>query len=125
MIMMGIATASAIADLVPCCSQAISRVILNRLFPANMSGLEHLKLRILRTRLMNGNGNFALSSPSTPLANAYRNEFFFLKLAIMPTLAFTSKTETLGSSYSHVLLILTKSSESTNQVVHELKFKIS
>ena len=34
-------------------------------------------------------------------------------------LAFACKTETLGSLYSHALLILTKSSKSKNQVVHE------
>ena len=39
------------------------------------------------------------------------------------TLAFACKTETLGSLYSHVLLILTKSSKSKNQVMHEQKFK--
>ena len=38
-------------------------------------------------------------------------------------LAFACKTETLGSLYSHALLILTKSSKSKNQVVHEQKFK--
>ena len=38
-----------------------------------------------------------------------------------PILAF--KTETSGSLYSHALLILTKSSKSINQVVHEQKFK--
>ena len=32
-------------------------------------------------------------------------------------------TETLGSLYSHALLILTESSKSKNQVVHEQKFK--
>ena len=32
-------------------------------------------------------------------------------------------TETLGSLYSHGLLILTKSSKSKNQVMHEQKFK--
>ena len=38
-------------------------------------------------------------------------------------LAFACKTKTLGSLYSHALLILTKSSKSKNQVVHEQKFK--
>ena len=38
-------------------------------------------------------------------------------------LAFACKTETLGSLYSHALLILTYISESKNQVVHEQKFK--
>ena len=38
-------------------------------------------------------------------------------------LAFVCKTETLGSLYSHALLILTKSSKSKHQVVHEQKFK--
>ena len=37
--------------------------------------------------------------------------------------AFACKTETLGSLYGHVLLILTKSSKSKNQLVHEQKFK--
>ena len=40
-------------------------------------------------------------------------------------LAFAYKTETLGSLFSHTLLILTKSSKSKNQVVHEQKFKDS
>ena len=34
-----------------------------------------------------------------------------------------SMTETLSSLYSHALLILTESSKSKNQVVHEQKFK--
>ena len=38
-------------------------------------------------------------------------------------LASACKTETLGSLYSHALLILTKSSKSKHQVVHEQKFK--
>ena len=38
-------------------------------------------------------------------------------------LALACKTETLSSLYSHVLLILTKSSKSKHQVVHEQKFK--
>ena len=38
-------------------------------------------------------------------------------------LAFACKTETLSSLYSHALLILTKSSKSKQQVVHEQKFK--
>ena len=36
---------------------------------------------------------------------------------------FAYKTETLGSLYSHALLILLKSSKSKYQVVHEQKFK--
>ena len=38
-------------------------------------------------------------------------------------LAFACKTETLGSLHSHALLILTESSKSKNQVVHEHNFK--
>ena len=38
-------------------------------------------------------------------------------------LTFACKTETLGSLYSHALLILTKSSKSKHQVVYEQKFK--
>ena len=38
-------------------------------------------------------------------------------------LAFACKTDTLSSLYSHALLILTKSSKSKHQVVHEQKFK--
>ena len=38
-------------------------------------------------------------------------------------LTLACKTETLVSSYSHGLLILTKSSKSKNQKVHEQKFK--
>ena len=36
--------------------------------------------------------------------------------------AFACKTESLGSLYSHVLLILTKSFKFKNQVVHKQKF---
>ena len=36
---------------------------------------------------------------------------------------FTCNTETLSSLYSHALFILTKSSKSKHQVVHEQKFK--
>ena len=36
---------------------------------------------------------------------------------------FACKIETLGPLYSHALLILTESSKSKNQVVHEQKFK--
>ena len=38
-------------------------------------------------------------------------------------LAFACKTESLGSLYSNAVLILTQSSKSKNQVVHEQKFK--
>ena len=38
-------------------------------------------------------------------------------------LAFNCKSDTLGSLFSHALLILTKSSKSKNQVVHEQEFK--
>ena len=38
-------------------------------------------------------------------------------------LSFAYKTETLGSLYSHALLILLKSSKSKHHVVHEQKFK--
>ena len=38
-------------------------------------------------------------------------------------LAFACKTGTSGFLYSHALLILTKSSKSNNQVVHEQGFK--
>ena len=38
-------------------------------------------------------------------------------------MALACKTETLGSLHSHAPLILTESSESENQVVHEQKFK--
>ena len=38
-------------------------------------------------------------------------------------LALACKTQTLSSLYSHALLILTKSSKSKHQVVHEQKFK--
>ena len=38
-------------------------------------------------------------------------------------LAFACKTETLGSLYSHALLIPLKSSKSKYQVVHEQRFK--
>ena len=40
-------------------------------------------------------------------------------------LAFACKTETLGSLYSHALLILTKLSKSENQVVYGRSLKIS
>ena len=36
---------------------------------------------------------------------------------------FACKAETLGSLYSHAILILTKSSKSKNQVVYKHKFK--
>ena len=38
-------------------------------------------------------------------------------------MAFAFNTETLNSLYIHALLILTKSSKSINQVVHEQRFK--
>ena len=40
-------------------------------------------------------------------------------------MAFAFNTETLNSLYIHALLILTKSSKSINQVVHEQRFKDS
>ena len=39
------------------------------------------------------------------------------------TWTFACKTETPGSSYSHALLILTQSSKSENQLLHEQKFR--
>ena len=44
-------------------------------------------------------------------------------LLFYTNLAFACKTKTLGSLYSHALLIPSKSSKSKNQVVHEQKFK--
>ena len=38
-------------------------------------------------------------------------------------MAFAFNTETLNSLYIHALFILTKSSKSINQVVHEQRFK--
>ena len=38
-------------------------------------------------------------------------------------LTFACNTETLGSLYSHALLILTESTKSKNQLVHEQMFK--
>ena len=63
----------------------------------------------------------------------WRNEFKLVPFIILfesmfgvcfwTNLAFACKTETLGSQHNHALLILTKSSKSKNQVVHEPKFK--
>ena len=39
--------------------------------------------------------------------------------------AFACKTEALGSLYSHGLLIITYTSKSKNQMVHEQKFKVA
>ena len=44
---------------------------------------------------------------------------------LLSTLTWHLLTETLGSLYSHALLILTESSKSKNQVVHEQKFKVA
>ena len=72
-------------------------------------------------------------------ARDYPNRVFSkcTRMAIMPILAsealfrenkktnfaFACRTETLSSLHSHALLILTKSSKSKHQVVHEQKFK--
>ena len=52
-----------------------------------------------------------------PVHKKIRNSPFWTKLT------FACKTETLGTLYSHALLILTESSKSKNQVMHEQKFK--
>ena len=44
---------------------------------------------------------------------------------IWTNLAFAYRTDNLGILYSYPLLILTKSSKSKNQVVHEQKFKVA
>ena len=44
-------------------------------------------------------------------------------LSFLDYFAFASKTETVDSLYNHALFILTKSSKSKNQVMHEHKFK--
>ena len=46
----------------------------------------------------------------------------FIKCSHYNIILLTCKTETLGSLYSHALLILTKSPKFQNQVVHEQKF---
>ena len=46
-----------------------------------------------------------------------------LSFLVYTNLTFACKTETLGSLYSHALLILLKSFKSKHQVVHEQKFK--
>ena len=50
-------------------------------------------------------------------------DLWFQHVPLYTNLAFACKTETLSSLYSHALLILTKSSKSKHQVVHEQKFK--
>ena len=55
---------------------------------------------------------------------ASHNHWFQVKHYPFHTnLTFACKTETLGSLYSHALLILLESSKSKHQVVHEQKFK--
>ena len=49
--------------------------------------------------------------------------YWFQHAPLYINLALACKTETLSSLYIHVLLILTKSSKSKHQVVHEQKFK--
>ena len=49
--------------------------------------------------------------------------YWFQHALLYTSLTFACKTETLSSLYSHALLILTKSSKSKHQVVHEQKFK--
>ena len=51
------------------------------------------------------------------------NLWFQVQHSFYTNWVFACKTETLGSLYSHVLLILPKSSKFKNQVVHEQKFK--
>ena len=61
---------------------------------------------------------------ATPVSIGSLDLWFIVQYAPLYTnLAFACKTETLSSLYSHALLILTKSSKSKHQVVHEQKFK--
>ena len=63
-------------------------------------------------------------TPSGNRAWASHNLWFQVQHSPFWTkLTFASKTETLGSFYSHAVLILTESFKSKNQVVHEQKFK--
>ena len=63
-------------------------------------------------------------TPSGDRTRASHNLWFQVQhYPFWTNLAFTCKNETLGSLYSHALLILTKSSKSKNQVMHEQKFK--
>ena len=57
--------------------------------------------------------------PSKADLNAFH---WILETRSDTNLTFAYKTETLGSLYSHALLIPTKSSKSKHQVVHEQKF---
>ena len=62
-------------------------------------------------------------TPSGDRTQAFHNFWFQVQHSPFWTnLAFACKTETLGSLYSHALLILTKLAKSKNQVVHEQKF---
>ena len=55
-----------------------------------------------------------------PLINLWFQDQYSL---FRTNLTFACKIKTLGSLYSHALLILTELSKSKNQVVHEQKFK--
>ena len=63
----------------------------------------------------------------TNLTFAYKTEtlgsLYSHAVLILLNLTFAYKTETLGSLYNHAVLILLKSSKSKHQVVHEQKFK--
>ena len=81
-------------------------------------------MRILASEsLFHENKKFQLQN-ATLVSIEPLNLWFQVQHAPLYTnLAFACKTETLSSLYSHALLILTKSSKSKHQVVHEQKFK--
>ena len=53
----------------------------------------------------------------------YIFKFYIFAYVFYSNLTFACETQTLGSLYSHALLIPLKSYMSKNQVVHEQKFK--
>ena len=63
-------------------------------------------------------------SPVTPSGNrAWALRFQVQHVPFYTNLTFACNTETLGSLYSHTLLIPTESTKSKNQVVHKQMFK--
>ena len=73
--------------------------------------------------LFRGNKKFQLQNATLVSIEPLDLWFQVQHAPVYTNLAFACKTETLSSLYSHALLILTKSSKSKHQVVHEQKFK--
>ena len=125
------------ANIRECCGISFQLCHYNLLLTTKITSIIFLSIRVfLQTHIIDNNANIGIRDFTTWKQKKSSNKMLplvsieFLDLwfqvqhsSFWTNMAFACKTETVGSLYSHVLLILTESFKSKNQVVYEQKLK--